>query len=131
MAYTTRAKITARIPHDFVKRIAPEPTEDKPEDVLSDIIATINNEIDGYLAGRYSVPFTSPVPAVIQNASLVLSCHALFMRGDRPDDGNPWAKAAEDVRRHLSDVRDGGSMLSGIIASQADISHPSLIFDHT
>lgn len=131
MAYTTREKITARIPADFVKRIAPEPTEDKPDDVLSDIIATIDTEIDGYLATRFSVPFVAPVPAVIQNAALVLACHALFMRGDRPDEGNPWAKAADEVRRHLADVRDGGATLAGMPTGQSAFATPILIFDRS
>lgn len=51
---------------------------------IDEAIATADAEIDGYCAGRYSVPFL-PVPPVVKAISVEMAIYYLYMRRSIPE----------------------------------------------
>ena len=129
MAYTTREKIEALIPADFLSRgVMRGGFEDSGQIDL--IIGIVDNEIDGLLASRYSVPFTAPVPAMVANAALILACDAVYRRnGAGGPESNPWANAAYRVREQLQAIADGLQTLGTDAVAISSFSSHDLIFD--
>lgn len=108
MPYTTRALIVAKIPSSLLIE-ALDDNGDGREDAgaLDSIISVASTEVDGYLAGLFSVPFADPVPAKVQNAAFIFACETIYQRRSIPDDKNPFAAQAKFWREHLQKVGKG------------------------
>ena len=132
MSYTTRTAVEARVPKALVVR-ALDRNEDGSEDsgAWEALTATVETEIDGLLAGAYTVPFAAPVPAAIEDAALVLTCDALYVAIATPPKDNPWAPRAAAVRERLRLLGQGeGSLDTGIAAApDYGVDEPDLEFD--
>jgi phage gp36-like protein len=110
MSYTTRAAVEAHIPPDFVVK-ALDDDNDGNEDtgVFAACLAAVEDEIDGYLEPRYSLPLAS-VPKMIATAALHLLCEALYARrgyGIDTDPKNPFAGRGSSARALLREIRGG------------------------
>lgn len=109
--YTTRQKITAKLPDRFLVE-ALDDDNDGEEDagLLDTIIANADEEIDSYLLTRYASPFAD-APALLATASLTLVLEVLYTRRGIPTDGNPWVKPAADIRARLKRIASGDEPL--------------------
>ena len=80
MPYSALADITALIPERTVINLTDDSGLGVPDQVKVDAaIADADAEIDGYCAGRYTVPF-DPVPAVIRKCSADIAIYNLYSR---------------------------------------------------
>ncbi|NYT80882.1 DUF1320 domain-containing protein [Alcaligenaceae bacterium] len=119
MRYTTRPAIDAAIPAATLLQL----TNDDPaalapdESVLLGLVAAVEELIDGYMRGRYTLPF-DPVPTILQGAAIHLLRYELYAR--RPEGGIPDAvrDAHKTTVRLLEHVRDGVITL-GVPTGQA------------
>jgi phage gp36-like protein len=83
--YCDHADILAQLSPDVLIQL----TDDTSDGVanmsrVTQAIATADAEIDGYCAGRYTVPF-SPVPAVIKGLSVEIAVYYLYKRRTVPE----------------------------------------------
>jgi len=80
MAYCTLDDIKKLLPEDSLIQLTDdEGTGAIDEDIINEVIAQADSEIDGYCGVRYSVPF-SPVPAVIKKFSVDIAVYNLYSR---------------------------------------------------
>ncbi|TBV10255.1 gp436 family protein [Stutzerimonas kirkiae] len=108
MRYCTHADIAKAIPPVTLRQLSnDDPAAELPdESVVEDCIRSAEELIDGYLRGRYSLPF-DPVPTVLRDAAISLVRYALY--GRRPETDLP--EAVKDDRKNtirvLESIRDG------------------------
>lgn len=111
MPYTTRQKITAKLPDRFlVEALDDDADGEEDEGLLDTIIANADEEIDGYLQGRYTLPLT-PTPGLLLTASLILTLEALYFRRGVDADKNPYRNRASEIRARLRRIADGDEQL--------------------
>lgn len=106
MSYTTRDLVEAAIPAQFLERGLWREGEEE-EGVFDRLVSVVSTEIDGYLSGRYPVPFSAPIPGAVANAAFVLTCDLVFRRNGVVAESNPWASSARMVRDYLRDIQAG------------------------
>ena len=84
MSYVTRDQVAARIPPPVLND-ALDDNGDGTEDagLFDSIVAAASQEVDGYLAGLYNVPFTVP-PAKVKAAAFAFVCEAIYQRRNVP-----------------------------------------------
>lgn len=112
MAYTTQAKIEAVLPPKFLTQATDDNADGSADSGLLDaVIAAADTRIDAMLGQRYDVPFTT-APAVVQHASLVFSCHTLYLRRGIGGDQNPWEQQAKDMDAKLNRIARGEEPLA-------------------
>lgn len=136
MAYSTLANIQGSITDKILKELTDEENNGQ-EIIQSKIDAAISladNEIDGWLAKRYTVPF-SPVPDLVNSWSIILTIYYVYLNSSEkipkvrqrlydqvasPNKTNPGA---------LKRVSDGDSNIPGI-AVDPMFSHKIAAVDH-
>lgn len=108
MRYCTHADIAKAIPPVTLLQLSnDDPAAEQPDlPVIEDCIRSAEELIDGYLRGRYSLPF-DPVPTVLRDSAVSLVRYALY--GRRPETALP--DTVKDDRRNtiklLESIRDG------------------------
>lgn len=111
--YATLQQVEARVPHELVVQALDDNRDGQIDaDVEAAWHASVDGEIDGALGQRYPVPFTSPIPAVVASAALILRCEALYQRRGIPPDQNPFAIQASAIRKKLDRVGRGDDPLT-------------------
>lgn len=114
MSYTTRAKIEADIPSEFLTQALDDNGDGLEDDDLFDtILATAAEEIDSYLEGRYALPIT-PVPMLLAAAAKVFVLETLYSRRGYSADTdpiNPWSARATGYRERLKAIANGDEAL--------------------
>jgi phage gp36-like protein len=119
MRYCTLADIAKAIPPVTLLQLSnDDPTAElADESVIEDCIRSAEELVDGYLRGRYTLPF-DPVPTVLRDAAVSLVRYALY--GRRPETDLP--EAVKEDRRNtiklLESIRDGVVTL-GLPSGQA------------
>lgn len=108
--YITRPALNALVPPQFVLQ-ALDDNSDGVEDagLFDQILANVQQEIDGTLGKRYTVPFQNPIPSIIGNAALIFMGEALYTRRGYGDEAkpNPFAVRAKGIRSDLADIAAG------------------------
>lgn len=108
MRYCTHADIAKAIPPVTLLQLSnDDPAAELPdESVIEDCIRSAEELVDGYMRGRYTLPF-EPVPTVLRDAAISLARYALYSR--RPESNLP--DAVKDDRKNtvklLESIRDG------------------------
>lgn len=107
MAYTTQEKIQTLIPAQNLTDALDDDRDGSADDGLLDtIIETAANAVDAYLAGLFTVPFTTP-PAPIQEAALIFACEMVYARRLGLDEKNPFTVRANVWRERLQKIGAG------------------------
>jgi phage gp36-like protein len=105
MAYTTRDKIEAVIPGPLLIEALDDDRDGQEDDGAFDaLVATASMAVDGYLAGRYTVPFPDPAPSIVQLAAFIFVCEIVYDRRELNGDKNPFGKRASDMRDLLKKI---------------------------
>lgn len=83
MPYLTRQQIEDKIPPPILLD-ALDDDADGQEDPnrFGSIVASASQEVDGYLAGLYTVPFADPAPAKARAAAFAFACELIYNRRD-------------------------------------------------
>jgi phage gp36-like protein len=129
MGYTTQADLTALLETVKVNQALDDAQTGEADAALfAAIQAAVDNEIHGYLEGRFNVPLNPP-PAFVKDAELVLEAEILWSRRGFTDQNNPWSDRAGKIRDRLADIRDGKAPLSLASSMSVDagaiVSEPS------
>jgi phage gp36-like protein len=131
MGYTTQADLVALLEEAKVIQGLDDNGLEAADAVLFIAIQTaVDNEIHGYLEGRYAVPIPAPVPALLKDAELVLEAELLWARRGNTGQNNPWSDRANKLRDRLVDIQKGTAPLSlassqGVVAGGI-VSEPSV-----
>lgn len=105
MAYVTQSEIEAKIPATVLNDALDDDGDGAADaGVLDSVIALAAQEVDGFLAGVFDVPFADPAPAKVRTAAFAITCEMIYQRRNVPEDKNPYAKVAAWWREHLQRV---------------------------
>jgi len=122
----TRAAIDAAIPAITLTRLTnDDPEADSPDEaVLAAGIENVEELVDGYLRGRYELPFVE-VPSMVRGLAVNVLRHELYLR--RPDGAVPETVqvAYASAVKVLEQIRDGRVTLGIAQGSQAGKSAPA------
>jgi phage gp36-like protein len=125
MPYVTRAEIeTAIAPIHLIAALDDDGDGAEDTGLFDSVVAMASVEIDGLLAGRYSVPFTGTIPAVVRQAAFLFVGEAIYARRQLTDK-NPFAKRATEMRERLGKIGAGEMTLD--IAQEASITPGALV----
>jgi phage gp36-like protein len=81
MPYVTQSAIEARLTAQILNDALDDDGDGKADDgILAAVIQAASNEVDGYLAGLYPVPFPDPAPKKVQAAALTFTCEMIYNR---------------------------------------------------
>ena len=80
-------------------------------DVVEDVLQKVDDEINGYLEGRYSTPLTGDLPAVVKSAARNFLAEALYKRRNLVTPKLSWVLAANASRAKLQEIKDGSAKL--------------------
>jgi len=128
MRYLTRAAIDAVIPANTLLELTrDDPAGDTPDEtVIAGLVHAAEELIDGYLHGRYDLPFAS-VPSVVPGITLNLVRYALYLR--RPEGGIP--EVVKEAYTHsiqlLESIRDGRVTIGDQTGKPAPAPSPILV----
>ncbi len=113
MAYVEQSDIYSEIPQTLATQ-ALDDNEDGAVDasVWTTIQTQVQNEIDGLMAGRYAVPFVSPIPPLILHAALIFACEKVISRRLGKGEKNPFTKQADELRGLLKKIAIGEAALA-------------------
>lgn len=112
-AYTTQSEIEASIPPAYLRQALDDDADGAADDgLLGQVIANASNEVDAILGQRYTVPFSSPFPAVVAAATRIFVLETLYLRRGHSGEANPWEARAKDIRARLSRIGKGEEPLS-------------------
>jgi phage gp36-like protein len=99
MPYITCQQIYGNIPQPKVNDALDDDGDGQADPgVLDQIIADSCQEVDGYLQGRYTVPFTGEIPSVVVQASLAFACEKIYGRREVGAEANPFTAKARVFR---------------------------------
>nr|VFK16262.1 MAG: Mu-like prophage protein gp36 [Candidatus Kentron sp. LFY] len=129
MRYCTPEDLALAVPRETLAQLS---NDDAPEDgpdmaVLERVVSDAEDLIDGYLRGRYDLPFPS-APSVVRRITVDLARHGLYAR--RPEGGDDLPDAV--VRAYkagietLKAIRDGGISL-GVPETQGAQPEPASV----
>jgi phage gp36-like protein len=77
-------------------------------DIVDECIAGAEDEVDGLMAGRYTVPFAT-APGIITEACVVLACRRLYVRRGRLSE--TFKDVVDDTVRQLEKIAEGKIIL--------------------
>ncbi len=131
MPYSTQSDILKRISSDELAQLSSE-TDTIDADVVTEMIATADAEIDSYVAVRYAVPLPAP-PKFISTVSVSIALYRLFERRSQRLGGIPQAvkdgyENAKSILKQISqghlsvgaDPPPGPSSMSGRASFESD-----------
>lgn len=128
MAYITQSDIAGQVPAAFLLQALDDDGDGLADAGIWDgIVSAAQNEIDGRLAAAYSVPFSSPVPALIKAVCSVLALWLVYKRRGITGAANPWDELANKWLDKLNKVGEGKETIDvnlpvgiqGVVLSEA------------
>lgn len=107
MAYVVKIDVTAKIPPQYLTE-ALDDDGDGAEDagLFDQIVTTASNDVDGYLAGLFTTPFSDPAPAQVRAAALIFVCEAIYARRVNAGESNPFKAQGNFWRERLQQIGD-------------------------
>lgn len=108
MPYVTRDQVQVKVPAPVLLDALDDDGDGKEDDGLFDsLVATASQEVDGYLAGLFTVPFLDPAPPKVCQAALAFVLESIYGRRNvsgEERNPNPYKSQAKFWRDHLQKV---------------------------
>ena len=102
--------------------------------VFAQVAGAASTEVDGRLAPTYAVPMATGTP-MMQAATVIFTCEALYARRGTPDERNPFKARADWWRDRLDMIGKDGHGLDATVARSFPpvswVSTPSMLTDST
>lgn len=115
--YVSQSDIEGLIPAEFLTEAMDDDGDGSEDtDIWTKCLTATQREIDGRLGGRYTVPFSTPIPAVVSAAAQTIVLYFIYKRRGVADDANPWAKQATDWFAKLDRIGKGEDPLKADVA---------------
>lgn len=109
--YATLEDLKKQLPEDVLISLSDDAGAGSIDTTVTDTaIEAAGVEIDGYLGGRYALPF-DPVPAILTKQAVDIACYNLYARRNGPTEF--WQKRYDNVVRFLVMVA-GGKISLGV-----------------
>lgn len=116
MPYCNRNDILTKISDsEFIQFLDDNGDGIEDSGLLDIIIGIASNAADAYVASIYETPFTSYIPAMIKDATIIFVCEMLFQRRLVPDEKNQFFAQANLYRTLLTRVGSGQQPLDANI----------------
>lgn len=113
MPYLASTDLHGLLPPAFVAEALDDDRDGSADSGVWDAVEEdAAGQIDSRLGGRYSVPFTAPLPAVVVEAAKVFACELLYQRRGMSGEANPWTARANAMRKRLEAIGDGSQPLT-------------------
>jgi phage gp36-like protein len=104
MPYVLPIEVTSEIPAPVLRdALDDEGDGQEHPEVLAAVIANASQEVDGYLAGLFTVPFADPAPAKVRAAALAFTVERIYSRREK-ELPKRWQQQAKFWRDHLQAV---------------------------
>ena len=121
MQYVTEATIRAHAPIGFIDAVSRNLDGQTLVSVLETANLSAVDLIHGYVGGRYTIPFSDPIPAGISNAVCWLTLWVLAGRLPVMSAEYQIAKNHhDDIMAWLRRIADGGVQLTGAASAASD-----------
>lgn len=105
MAYVERSQVEDRVPPPVLNDALDDDGDGvEDEGRFDSLVASASAEVDGYLGGLFTVPFSEPVPAKVKAAALVFVLEMVYQRRAAEEGKNPFSGQAKWWREHLQRV---------------------------
>jgi phage gp36-like protein len=110
--YVTMTDLSGLIPLPFLIEGLDDNNDGAADaDVWNQVASDVASVIEQKLGGRFTVPFTNPIPVVVLGAAKTLAAEQIYTRRGRTDANgrlvNPFKAAADDVRAQLDKIGAG------------------------
>lgn len=134
--YVLIGDLDADLPPKFLTQALDDDNDGIADAGLWDkVLKSVSGEIDGILGQKFKVPFSNPLPAIVVHAARQLALAKLYQRRGIDDKANPFANAAEDIRKKLKLIAAGKEPLTPETQQAAPavsiISQPSKLHSST
>jgi phage gp36-like protein len=111
-AYITIEDLAGEIPDAFLVEALDDNGDGLADAGAFDTIALkASGDVDALLSGRYSVPFTGTIPALVKQAARVFVLEMLYKKRGVADNANPWSTRANQLRSQLAAIANGTGSL--------------------
>lgn len=111
MPHVTQAQLAGELPPAFLAEALLDESGAglTPDEIWDAVQASVDDDIFGALAPRYTPPYAvaDPILYTVRSAARVLTLHKLFQRRGRYGEMNPWEAAAESALRQLRAIGQG------------------------
>ena len=116
MAYSTTNDLLTYIPAETIRQLSDDNDDGQINNtVVTACISRADDQIDGYLRGRYTVPLTT-VPPMLEDLSTRLSAYYLFKRSLIVTMPEPIKDDYDVVLSMLRDIQKGRlSPMDGVV----------------
>lgn len=114
MPYITIESIKSRIPNSTLIEALDDDGDGVIDvDVVAALLIDTDDSVNAILGQRFSVPFPSPVPAVVIDAARTFCLELVYLRrGYHTDEENPWALKARRMREKLTKIASSDEPLT-------------------
>ena len=113
MAYTTQAKLEARIPATFLAQALSDDEDNSADSgLLETVIDEAEQMVNSRIGQRYETPLTGTIPAIVQEAATIFACELVYERRGMSGEQNPWYKRASGLRSKLTAIGNGTQPLT-------------------
>ena len=112
MSYIAQADLVGLVPDDLIAGATDDTGESgNAAAVWASVAESVDQDINGRLSARYSVPIASPPPTVLAAAKAIAACF-LYKRRGYEDKVNPWAILAKHWQDKLDRIGSGQEPLT-------------------
>jgi len=112
MIYVSMADLQGKIPGPFLIQALDDEGTGVANPANWDKVATdASGKVDSLVGGRYAVPFSNPLPAVVKSAANVFACYEIYQRRGTADKDNPFAKDSKTFEDKLTAIGRGDEPL--------------------
>jgi phage gp36-like protein len=121
MPYVTRSEIdSGPVPHPYVVQALDDDRDNAEDEGKFDaLVANVQTQIDAILGSRYTVPFTTTIPKLVNAAAFNWVNYLLYNRRGVADDKNPCFGAHSGTLSLLKLVAEGKAVLDGVAMRSA------------
>jgi phage gp36-like protein len=118
-AYCTQANIAGFISSSNLIALTDDTgTGVVDQGVLTSVITSVSNTVDGMLSATYQVPFTGNIPTLVAQAATIFACEALMGRRLVPSEQNQFTSRANMFREQLKQIaQNRGGLDAGTLAA--------------
>jgi phage gp36-like protein len=108
MLYISMSDLTGKIPGPFLIQALDDDGDGVASAAEFEAVAKdACGKVDSLLSGRYQVPFSNPLPAVVRNAAVTFACYQVHQRRSVADKDNPFASEARTFETKLAAIAKG------------------------
>ena len=107
------ADLTGMIPGPFLIQALDDDSDGAADPAAWNSVAKdASDAVDGVLGGRFPVPFSNPLPAVVIAAAKLFAAEQIYARRGKSAQENPFTKQATEMRAKLEEIAKGEQALA-------------------